>query len=30
MEIAILLISAALILATWLLYKLVAWLEPRP
>jgi hypothetical protein len=30
MEITILLTTAALILATWLLYKLAAWLEPRP
>jgi hypothetical protein len=29
-ELTVLLTTAALVLVTWLLYKLVAWLEPRP
>jgi hypothetical protein len=29
-EVTILLTTAALVLVTWLLYKLAEWLEPRP
>jgi hypothetical protein len=29
-ELTTLLTTAALVLLTWLLYKLAAWLEPRP
>jgi hypothetical protein len=29
-ELTIFLTTAALVLVTWLLYKLAAWLEPRP
>jgi hypothetical protein len=28
-ELTIFLITAALVLVTWLLYRLAAWLEPR-
>jgi hypothetical protein len=29
-ELTVLFTTAALVLLTWLLYKLAAWLEPRP